>query len=98
MWRADGIVSLMMFKAIRLVVAEGRLADALRLLGMEEAAPRPTSVGAMLETSVRNEIKRLIEVGVPDLVQRERWRSEGAALDENAAIELCLGRANLSSQ
>lgn len=98
MWRADGILNLMNFIAIRLVVAEGRMVDALRLLGMEEASPHPVSLGAMLEASVRNESKRLIEAGVPDPVQRERWRSEGAALDDNAAIELCHRRSHRPSE
>jgi tetratricopeptide (TPR) repeat protein len=98
MWRADGILNLMIFIAIRLVVAEGRMADALRLLGMEEASPHPVNLGARLEASVRNESKRLIETGVPDPVQRERWRSEGAALDDNAAIELCHGRSHRPSE
>ena len=88
MWRADGIMNLMMFIAIRLVVAEGRMADAQRLLGVEEAASRPMGLGAMLETSVRSESRRLVEAAVPDPVLRERWKSEGAALDEDAAIEL----------
>ena len=88
MWRADGIMNLMMFIAIRLVVAEGRMADAQRLLGMEEAASRPMGLGAMLETSVRSESRRLVEAAVPDPVLRERWKGEGATLDEDAAIEL----------
>jgi predicted ATPase/DNA-binding winged helix-turn-helix (wHTH) protein len=98
MWRADGILSLMIFTAIRLVVAEGRMADALRLLGMEETASRPISLAATLETAVRNESNRLIETAVPDPVQRQRWKSEGAALNEDAAIELCHGRSHRPSE
>jgi hypothetical protein len=84
----------MMFIAIRLVVAEGRTADALRLLGMEEASTHPIGLSDMLGASVRNESKRLIEAVVPDPAQRERWRNEGAALDADASFALCLGRSN----
>jgi hypothetical protein len=52
------------------------MADALRLLGIEETASRPIVLGAMLETSVRNDSKRLREAAVPDPVQRQRWRAK----------------------
>jgi DNA-binding winged helix-turn-helix (wHTH) protein len=40
---------------------------------------------------VRAESAELIDVAVTDPAQRERWRREGAALDEAAIVALCLG-------
>jgi hypothetical protein len=34
---------------------------------------------------------------VPDTAQRERWRREGASLDEDASFALCLGRRGHSA-
>lgn len=36
---------------------------------------------------------RLIEAAAPDADLRERWRREGAALDEAALVALCRGAA-----
>lgn len=92
LWRADGILPLMLFMAIRLVVAEGRIPDALRLLGMEDASSHRHRLNDLLEVRIRRESQRLIETAMPDAMQRERLRREGAALDEEASIALCLGR------
>jgi predicted ATPase/DNA-binding winged helix-turn-helix (wHTH) protein len=93
LWRADGIVHVWLHAAIRLAVAEQRIADAMRLVGAEEASARQFGRADPLVVRVRSESLRLIEAAAPDPAQRERWRREGAALDEAAVAVLCLGAA-----
>jgi predicted ATPase/DNA-binding winged helix-turn-helix (wHTH) protein len=40
LWRADAIVHAFLHAAIRLLAAEGRIADAMRLVGAEDVSPR----------------------------------------------------------
>jgi predicted ATPase/DNA-binding winged helix-turn-helix (wHTH) protein len=91
LWRAGGIEHVMAHVAIRLVVAEGRVADAMRLVGAEDASPHQFGRQDRLAAGIRAESQRLIEAAAPDAAQRERWRREGEALDEAAIVALCLG-------
>jgi predicted ATPase/DNA-binding winged helix-turn-helix (wHTH) protein len=90
-WRGEGIMHVWLHVAIRLAVAHGRMADAMRLAGAEDASPRQFARNDRFAPKVREESARLIEAAVPDPAQRERWRREGEALDEAAIVALCLG-------
>jgi hypothetical protein len=90
-WRADGIVHVWLHVAIRLVVAQGRMADAMRLVGAEDASAQQFGRRDPLAESIRAESKRLIEIADPDSAMRERWRREGEELNEASMMAMCLG-------
>ena len=93
LWRAAGIVHVWAHGAIRLAVAQGRVADAMRLVGAEDASAQQFGRRDALAASVRDESARLIEAAAPDPGQRERWRQEGGQLGEEALVSLMLGAA-----
>ncbi len=45
-----------------------------------------------METRIRDENRRRLEVLLPADEERERLRREGAALDEAAIVALCIAR------
>jgi tetratricopeptide (TPR) repeat protein len=92
LWRADGILRLRLFAAIHLAVAQGRAADAMRLTGVQERMDGGSSTREPLETRIRDENRRRLEVLLPADEERERLRREGAALDEAAIVALCIAR------
>lgn len=93
LWRANAIVHVWLHVAIRLAVAQGRIADAVRLVGAEDASPSQYGRQNHRAAYVRAESLRLIEAAAMDPAQRERWQREGASLDEAAIVALCLGEA-----
>jgi len=66
LWRADAIFHLWLHVAIGLACAQGRIADAMRLVGWEDASPHQFGRKDRLAASVREESARLIEAGAPD--------------------------------
>jgi hypothetical protein len=91
LWRGEATMHVWLHVAIRLAVAQGRMADAMRLAGAEDASPRQFARKDRFAPVIREESARLIEAAVPDPAQRERWQREGEALDEAAIVALCLG-------
>jgi predicted ATPase/DNA-binding winged helix-turn-helix (wHTH) protein len=91
--RADGKLFRVIPIAARLFAAQGRVADAMRLVGADQALPRMFAPHSPLEVGMRGKTLRLIEAAAPDADLRERWRREGAALDEAALVALCRSAA-----
>lgn len=89
LWRADGIVNMGVHIAARLFAAQGRFADAMRLVGYEQALPVVFAASEPLAARTREATRRAIEAAVPDPDTRERWCREGAALDEAAVAASC---------
>jgi len=89
LWRADSIVHVWIHLAIRLVCLQGRIADAMRMVGWEDASAHQFSRSEVIAARIRDESARLIEAAAPDPVQREVWRREGEALDEKGVVALC---------
>ncbi len=89
-WRFGGILHVWLYSAIRLIVAQGRIADAMRLTAAEQRMPNYGRYDA-LSWGTRQDTLRLIEAAEPDPARRAQWRREGEALDEDAICALCLG-------
>jgi tetratricopeptide (TPR) repeat protein len=90
-WRASAVTHFWAYVPIRLAVAQGRIADALRLVGADDASRDRYGYLDRLLTSLRTETQDLIEAAAPDPGQRQRWRSEGESLDDAAVEALALG-------
>ena len=94
LWRADAILHVWMHSAVYLAVAEGHIADAMRLVGWQDASPHQFGRSERLTTRIRQESLQQIEQAEPDAAVRETWRREGAALDDSGAAALCLWKTN----
>jgi predicted ATPase/DNA-binding winged helix-turn-helix (wHTH) protein len=90
-WQSEAILHAWLHSAIRLVIAQGRMADAMRLIGAEDAMPNQFGRLDTLSSGIRRESLRLIEAAEPDSARRAQWHREGEALDEDGIEALCLG-------
>jgi hypothetical protein len=95
LWRGSGIMHVWSHVVIRLVVAEGRIGDAMRLVGAEDVATRQFGRHYRLARRTRADSRALIEAAEPDPARRECWRREGEALDEDSIVALWLGNGDV---
>ena len=91
-WRRDLSLSAKCAELGLLFAKLGRWAIAARLNGAAEAFASTSSYrGNPLAEDARRQMRALLDAADEDAAAVERWRQEGAALDDDGVAALCLG-------
>jgi predicted ATPase/DNA-binding winged helix-turn-helix (wHTH) protein len=98
-WRRDGTLPWVYVALTPLLAAQGRLADAMRVFGAAIAFfDRMGMDQPQIVNRIRHRLQQELDTQVAKTADIGRWQREGARLEEDALVALCLAPATATAR